>query len=163
MASDIDDRGSSSGSTIFFGPNLVFWWSRKQVIARSNIDAKNRSLAHTTTKLSWISKLLTKLHVAYTAPTLYVIIRVFFLLLIILFSIITHNYGDWCIFCMGKTFGQAVVHCSHSNSLSVVKYSNKGSASNSFCSSLCQTQCEEFFTRKLFSLSLGRVVNVSIL
>jgi len=94
VASDIDDRGSSSGSTIFFGPNLVFWWSRKQVIARSNIDAKNRSLAHTTTKLSWISKLLTKLHVAYTAPTLYVIIRVFFLLLIILFSIITHNYGD---------------------------------------------------------------------
>ncbi|GAU36893.1 hypothetical protein TSUD_220620 [Trifolium subterraneum] len=70
-ATDHDDHRSTSGSCIYFGPNLVSWGSKKQqLVARSSTEAEYRSMANTTAELLWIQSMLDELHVPYHTPTL---------------------------------------------------------------------------------------------
>lgn len=73
-ASDPDDRRNTFGAMIYFGANLIYWWSKKQhLIARSNTKAKYRSLAQVTTDLLWIQTLLQELGVSTKSVMILVI------------------------------------------------------------------------------------------
>ena len=54
-ASDPDDKGSTFDAVVYFGPNLISRWSKKQqIVARSSTEAEYRSLAQAMTEVTWI-------------------------------------------------------------------------------------------------------------
>lgn len=71
-AGDVDNHRSTTGVSIFFGPNLVAWSAKKQTtVTHSSSEAKYRAFATTAAELRWFSFLYRELSLFLALPIIY--------------------------------------------------------------------------------------------